>query len=304
VFDITEIGGGTFNEAYFIEISGKEKVVLRVAPLPVPDMYWDDVALMRREHNTRPFFASIAPLTPKTLLADFTRQIVGRDYVLQTFLEGDRWSDIEEELTDEENVELWRQCGEIVKQIHETTGDQFGYPHPGRSFANWHDVILDRFSRLTRSLKDYQADISYFSTIFDFARSAQSVFNEVHTPHLLHGDLWTFNLLVTRKNGTQRITGVLDTERAWWGDPLADWIMFCLSIRSEEEDWQERISAFYQGYGTLEKNPAMQFRREIYNAMHIGSSIVWSVKQGNRDDIERGSEDLRRIADLLPKLLT
>jgi aminoglycoside phosphotransferase (APT) family kinase protein len=303
LFGIKEFGGGTFNETYLIEISEKERVVLRIAPPADPDTYWDDVALMRREHNTLPFFASIATFTPKTVLTDFTHQIVERDYVLQTFMEGDRWSDIEDELTPEDNIDLWRQCGEIVQQIHVTTGEKYGYPYPGRSFENWHDVVLDRFSRIAQSLKDYQADISHFSAIFDLVRSAQSVFNDVHTPCLLHGDLWTFNLLVTRKHGRPLISGVLDTERAWWGDPLADWIMFLLSIRSEEGHWQQQLVAFRNGYGPLRKGETMQFRQEVYKAMHIGSSVVWGVRHGNREDVERARQDLLKIARTLPALL-
>ncbi len=302
-FGVKELGGGTFNETYLIDISEKERVVLKIAPPFAPDTYWDDVALMRREHTTSPFFASISPLTPKTIFVDFTHQIVGRDYIFQTFMEGDRWSDIEDELTEEESVDLWRQCGEIVKQVHQTTGEQFGYPYPGRSFAKWHDVILDRFSRITQSLQDGHAEISQFSTISDIVSSAQSVFNDVHTPRLLHGDLWTFNLLVTRRDGRPLITGVLDTERAWWGDPFADWIMFLLSIRSEETQWQQPLAAFNHGYGTLEESGTRQFRQEIYKAMHIGSSAVWAAKHGIQEDIERARQDLERIARLLPALL-
>lgn len=50
-FDVKELGGGTFNETYLIEITGNEKVVLKIAPPPAPGTYWDDVALMRREYN-------------------------------------------------------------------------------------------------------------------------------------------------------------------------------------------------------------------------------------------------------------
>jgi aminoglycoside phosphotransferase (APT) family kinase protein len=300
---IEEIGGGTFNEAYLVEVSEKEKVVLRVAPPSTADIYWDDVGLMRREHSIFPFFASIATLMPKTILADFTHHIVVRDYVLQTFLEGERWSDIEDELTEEENVDLWQQCGEIVKQIHETTGEHFGYPYPGRRFAIWHDVILDRFSRIAQSLNEYDAEIPAFATITKLVNSNPLIFNEVQAPRLLHGDLWTFNLLVRRENGRPVISGVLDTERAWWGDPLADWIMFCLSIRNGEEEWHDRIAAFHKGYAMLEKSAAMLFRQEVYNAMAIGSSVVWGARHGNRVDIERGRQDLERIAALLPKLL-
>lgn len=302
-FSVEELGGGTFNETYLIEISEKEKVVLKIAPPVTLDMYWDDVALMRREHNILPFFASISPLTPKTIFVDFTHQLIGRDYVLQTFIEGDRWSDIEDKLTKEESIDLWRQCGEIVKQIHSTTGEQFGYPYPGKSFTNWSDVILDRFSQIAWSLQGYHIEISQFFTIFDIVNSAKSVLDNIRTPRLLHGDLWTFNLLVTRKSEKPFITGVLDTERAWWGDPLADWMMFLLSIRSEEKYWQPQLAAFYSGYGALRESETTQFRQELYKAMHIGASAVWAARHGNQEDLQRATRDLSRIATLLPELL-
>ena len=148
---VQELGGGTFNETYLIELAGKPKVILRVAPPLRADTYWDDVALMRREHNILPFFASIATLMPKTIMADFTHQVVQRDYILQTYIEGERWSDIEDELTPDENLELWRQCGKIVKQMHETTGERFGYPQPGHQSTSWSEIVLDRFTGLPRA---------------------------------------------------------------------------------------------------------------------------------------------------------
>jgi aminoglycoside phosphotransferase (APT) family kinase protein len=296
--EVKELSGGTFNETYLVDVSATEKVVLKIAPSPAQSPYWDDVALMRREHNSSPFFSSIAPLVPKTIFADFTGQIVSRDYVLQTFMEGERWSDIEEELTEDENVALWRQCGSIVKRMHETTGAQFGYPFPGRSFKSWHEVILDRFSRISHDLKEYHATIPRFSAIADIVSRSSATFDEVRTPCLLHGDLWTFNLLIARDPGGPRIVSVLDTERAWWGDPLADWIMFLLSIRKEEAVWKPRVAAFQAGYGASPPTATMQFRQEVYKAMHIALSAVWSARHGNREDIGRANQDLDRITHL------
>jgi hypothetical protein len=112
---VQELGGGTFNETYLLELAGENRVILRIAPPPTDDLEWDEVALMRREHSIRPFFASIAPLMPRIMLCDFTHQIIKRDYVFQTYIEGERWSDIEEDLTPEENIDLWRQYGERGK---------------------------------------------------------------------------------------------------------------------------------------------------------------------------------------------
>ena len=146
---VQPLEGGTFNETYLVELDGKPRMVLRVAPATTADVYWDDVALMRREYHVLPFFASIAELMPRVMLADFTHQIVDRDYMFQTFIEGKRWSDVEVTLSAEENNNLWRQCGSIVRRIHDTTGEHFGYPYPGPQFKSCpcQSVSLLRISR-------------------------------------------------------------------------------------------------------------------------------------------------------------
>jgi aminoglycoside phosphotransferase (APT) family kinase protein len=230
------------------------------------------------------------------------RKIIERDYVFQTFIEGERWSDIEGDLTPEETIDLWRQCGEITKRIHCTTGHQFGHPYPGQQFAKWSETILNRFSRIVRSMLDRQLDTSTFSSIFDVVCANTPLFDEIKIPHLLHGDLWTFNLLVRRKGKKPTIVGVLDADRAWWGDPLADWIMFLLNIRRQEPEWQQPLSAFFDGYGKPDDRAAAQFRQEIYIAMHIGTCAVASARNGNEEDIARAYRDLGEIARSLPAL--
>ncbi len=303
---IREVGGGTFNETYLIKFPGRNKAILRVAPALSPDLFWDDVALMHREHAMLPFFASIAPLLPKVLLTDFTHQLIGRDYMFQTVIEGDRWSDLEDELTPEENAELWRQCGSIVKQIHTTTGEWFGYPYPG--FHNrWYDVILERFSRISQSMDAHKVQIPAFETIFKLVQTHPEIFDEIVLPRLLHGNIWTFNLLVARGENGPMITGVLDPDRAWWGDPMADWIMFLFAIRRDTPEWQNRITAFFNGYGppdTMPTSPfSAQFRQEVYKAMHIGLAAIWGTRNKKREDVAQANIELQTIAQTLPQLL-
>lgn len=291
--------GGTFNETYLIELEGEPRLILRVAPPTTEDVYWDDVALMRREYHVLPFFASIADLMPRIIIADFTHQIVERDYMFQTFIEGKRWSDIETELSPDENNNLWRQCGRIVKRIHETTGDHFGYPYPGHQFKSWTEMILGRFARISESLMIHKLEIPAFTIIADIVHANTSLLDEIQTPCLLHGDLWTFNLLIRQDAGEPTITGVLDVERAWWGDPLADWLMFLLAIRSNETEWQQQLSAFNDGYGISESIGAMQFRQEIYKAMHIGTSVIWATRNGDAESILRARRELGEISQVL-----
>ena len=299
---VQPLEGGTFNETYLIDLDGKPRLILRVAPPATPDVYWDDVALMRREYHILPFFASIADLMPRVMLTDFTHQIVERDYMFQTFIEGERWSEIESTLSSEKNNKLWNQCGRIVRRIHNTTGERFGYPYPGPQFKSWSELILDRFAKISESLMIHQLEIPAFTIISDIAHANASLLDEIQTPCLLHGDLWTFNLLIQQETSGPTITGVLDVERAWWGDPLADWIMFLLAIRSNETEWQGQISAFSDGYGKSESDPTTQFRQEVYKAMHIGSSVIWATRHGDTESILRARRELGEIAQMLPTL--
>ena len=98
------------------------------------------------------------------------------------------------------------------------------------------------------------------------------------------------------------ITGVLDVERACWGDPLADWIMFLLDIRSNETEWQHQISAFNNGYGKSESSRSTRFRQEVYKAMHIGTSVIWATRNGDAESILRARRELGEIAQVLPTL--
>ncbi|HUT21520.1 MAG TPA: aminoglycoside phosphotransferase family protein [Anaerolineae bacterium] len=293
---IRELGGGTFNETYLVELIGKTVVILRVAPPPHADVYWDDVALMRREHHILPFFASVAPWMPKVIMVDFTHQVVERDYVFQTYIAGERWSDIEDELAPDEDIELWRQCGEIVKRMHETAGERFGYPPPGRAFSRWSETVLDRFARIGESMLAHQLEATAFTTISEVAGASASLLDEIDSPRLLHGDLWTFNLIVRRDGDRPTIAGVLDVDRAWWGDPMADWIMFLLAIRQDQPEWQPRLSAFYDGYGAPESGEAARLRQEIYKAMHIGLAAVWCSRNGDEESVARAYRDLGEIA--------
>src|SRR5688572_28810482 len=141
---IQELKGATFNTTYLITFSDKSKVILRVAPPQTVDTYWEEALLMRREHAIQPFFAPVAALMPKTLFIDFTHQLLDRDYIFQTFIEGDRWDNIMDELTPTQNGLLWEQFGKIIRLIHNVQGETFGLPLPGFQFARWSETIIDR----------------------------------------------------------------------------------------------------------------------------------------------------------------
>jgi aminoglycoside phosphotransferase (APT) family kinase protein len=296
---IHELSGGTFNTTYLVTFTDIGKVILRVSPPQTADTPWDEALLMRREHAMQPFFAPVAALMPKTLMIDFTHQLIGRDYMFQTFIEGERWDDVMDKLPSAENDILWDQFGKILKLIHTVQGEAFGLPHPDFQFARWSQTVIDRLDRTLRAAQKDQFEVPHLAHILGLVRAHPQQLDQIQVPSLLHGDLWSFNILITRGDSDPAIAGVLDADRAWWGDPMADWTMFILA----HAERQEGHARFWQAYGQPEDTPGARFRAKVYDAMHAGAAFVWSVGHQDEGTVEKAGGTLREVVEILPTLL-
>ncbi|MDT0263020.1 phosphotransferase family protein [Jatrophihabitans lederbergiae] len=88
----TEIGVGTYNSTYRLDLERLDlereaPVVLRIAPTPARQSPAARDA-MRNEYAAAPFLAPLGLLVPRILAADFTHQLIDRDYMVQTLLAG------------------------------------------------------------------------------------------------------------------------------------------------------------------------------------------------------------------------
>ncbi|HEX2992189.1 MAG TPA: aminoglycoside phosphotransferase family protein [Anaerolineales bacterium] len=296
---IQELGGGTLNTAYLITSADHQKIVLRVAPWQTADTYWEETLLMRREHAMQPYFAPIAALMPRTLLIDFTHQLIERDYMFQSYIEGERWDNIVEELADEENFRLWEQFGNILKQIHSVRGEAFGLPLPGLLFPTWSQFVIERLERTLRTARKNRLDIPHLSSLLEFIRAHPQPLDEIHIPRLLHGDLWLFNILISRGEKGASIVGILDADRAWWGDPMADWTVFILTHTAREKGH----SRFWQAYRLPDDPSDSKYRAYVYDAMHAATAFIWASRHNDEETVTKAGGTLSEAAEALPGLL-
>jgi len=299
VDSVIELGGGTFNTTYLITLADKLKLILRVAPPQTADLAWEDAFLMRSEHAMQPFFAPIAALMPKTLLVDFTQQLIDRDYMFQTFIEGKRWDDVWDELAPDENNLLWTQFGNITRQIHDVRGEAFGLPRPGFQFDSWSQTVVNRLERTLRAARNLQLDVANFAKVLEIVRAHPQQLDEIEIPHLLHGDLWLFNILIDHDAKEPSIVGVLDADRAWWGDPMADWTMFILAHAEPEAGH----AYFWRAYSAREETLGAEFRKTVYDGMHAATALVYSVRTHDEGTVQRAYGTLREVAEALPTLI-
>lgn len=236
---------------------------------------------------------------PKTLFVDFTHQLIDRDYMFQSFIEGERWEDVVGELSAAENDMLWEQFGKLLKKIHDVRGEAFGMSLPGFQFRRWSHTVIDHMEHTLKLTKNNQIEVPNLAHIMEVVRVHPERLDEIQVPRLLHGDLWLFNLLINRGKNGPSIVGILDADRAWWGDPMADWTMFILAHAEKVEGH----SRFWQAYGQPEDTAGTRFRAAVYDAMYAGRAFVWAVDHQDAETVERAKGTLSEVTETLPALL-
>lgn len=302
ILSIKELAGGLYNSTFLIALDSTEQVVLRVAPQS-KDMSETVAMVMRNEVAVQPFLAPIASFLPRIIMTDFTHQIIARDYMFQSFVEGDQWEQVRESMTVEENTILWRQLGTILKHIHSVHGRSFGSPYPAPAISCWSILVVNWLESTIRDVELAQLDASDLEIVLAIAYQHADILDEIKVPSLLHGDLWTVNVLVKRDERPSippTITAILDADRASWGDPMSDWTIFLMRYhpRYAKAFWET-----YAGTGHApEMDRAARLRLEIYHACHIGSARLEQAREHNQEKVQFSYQDMQTVLSALNKL--
>jgi aminoglycoside phosphotransferase (APT) family kinase protein len=280
-----ELSGGLYNSTYLLTISGFDPVVLRVAPHR-SRQFRIERDFMRNEHASVPWFAPITHLMPRTLAVDFTHQLIDRDWLIQTYVEGRVAGDGFRALPASAREDFWRQVGTITRAIHGVVGPHFG-PVAGPPFPTWSTALIAGFDDIAADLDDAGLDAADVRTVSAFAARHAALLDEITSPRLLHGDLWLGNVLVSSSG---EICGVLDSDRAWFGDPLADWNIYLISTNPGLD-----LDTFWDTYGRRDPSPAARLRSRFYHARFVGGSRLEFHRLGETDRIPETYTELAGI---------
>ena len=224
VTSLERLTGGMFATTFRATLAGGRRVVVKTAPTATDRLLTYEHDLLRTEALVYGLAADRPGLLmPRLLLTDFTRTAVPSDVVVASHLDGVPLLDLAVDGTLPAEVEaaVRPQLGALMARLHAVTGERFGYPDPTTALAG--STWPDAFGRIVGALLD---DARRWGTELPAAevRSAlarhRTALAEVVRPALVHTDLWAGNLFVDP--ATLRLTGVIDPERAVWGDPLLE----------------------------------------------------------------------------------
>ncbi len=269
---ITPIKTGKFNNSYWVDVDG-EQLVLRIAPPNDAVYLFYEVKMMRQEPPLHKLLREqTAVPVPNILIFDESQTLINRDYMLMERLPGRPLSDVPH--VDYNHV--LRQVGEFLAQVHQITAVQYGYlgqhqPMPPQS--SWADAFVIMWHKMIDDIVMvgyYDDEESHF--LRQLLDKYLSIFEHPVTSRLLHMDIWAQNILVN-DNGT--ITGLIDWDRALWGDPEIEYAVLDYCGISEP--------AFWQGYGQARDwSPEAQVRQVFYLLYELQKYIV--IKDGRLYD--------------------
>ncbi len=284
---------GKHNSSYYVH-GLEEDLVLRISPPDDAGFLFYERRMMAQEPALHGLIRKETAVPVANILAyDDSRRLVDRDYLLMERLPGRPLS--EAALTRRQQEGVLEQVGAYLAQLHALVADRYGYLGAHRPMvpqASWVEAFDVMWNSL---LDDVVACGGYTPQEADAFRRLFSVYR----PHfdrpvdasLLHMDVWSQNILV---NQAGQVTGLVDLDRALWGDPEIEFAVLDYCGISEP--------AFWRGYGRQRDTSfSAQIRARFYLLYEVQKYIV--IRIWRRDDPARALEYKRQSFGLARPLL-
>lgn len=279
VLKVRELTDGMFNGVWQLDLDvpgaprgpvddrtrPPDSVILKVAPPARLPLLTYEHRILRTEVLFLRSAAGLVPV-PRVLHVGHDHPAVGTDVLLTSVLPGTAWSQMRDRLPQEENRRLRHDLGRLAARLHTLRGEFFGYPQPGAGLqrASWPETYLAMFETLL-------ADADRFGVAFplsheclrDLVRSHVPALAEVTTACLVHADLWEGNVFVESGPDGPRITGIIDGERALWGDPAGELSTVMLGRGVDAGD--PFLDGYREAGGDLGPEESLRLRVALYD---------------------------------------
>jgi aminoglycoside phosphotransferase (APT) family kinase protein len=259
-----ELTGGTFNTAYCAQLSDGRTVLVKIAPpsdLPVlryeRGILGTEAAVYRQLNS--PVGAAVP--TPRLLHA-------GVDHLVLSWLDGSPWDQ-----TQPHRPELLRrELGQLTALINAipSPDGRFGYPAPESALQadDWPTAFSLMMTALLTDAERFGAELGVpAEEVTALVAASHEQLAEVAEPRLVHFDLWPGNVF---HDGT-RITGLIDHERAFFGDPAAE--LVSLEFGGAAGEGSEVVTGYREAGGELEFTSGLVHRLVLYR-VYLGLILV------------------------------
>jgi aminoglycoside phosphotransferase (APT) family kinase protein len=259
--------GGTFNAVHLVSLADGTRLVVKIPPAAgTPLLRYERQGILATEALYYQLAGECRDVTVPDVVAVDTADAAG-GYLVMTECPGTPWPQLAPPPAGAERDELRAALGGQVARLHTITGPGFGYPSEpvGPLRETWRAAFFDMVNAVLADAETFAVTLPRpIDDILEWFNARAVVLDEVTTPALVHFDLWDGNILVESGPAGHRIGALIDAERAFWGDPLAEFVSLALYGDIE------RDTAFLDGYrgagGTVTFDVAARRRLSLYRA--------------------------------------
>lgn len=221
--------GGTFSAVQAVTLRGGQRLVVKTS-VPLDSLPNGRTPLLGYEHDMlrseHDFLVALQNVdgvpSPRVLTADFSGEL-GVQAIAMEWIPGTPWDRAVDTMSESANARAWRSVGAIMAAMHTVTAERFGYPAGAFALggATWHECFSSVLRSAIADAEAWGVEVEPGRLEAALERGAWAL-EDVRTPRLVHNDLWYGNVLLDPASGL--VYGVVDFERALFGDPLQD---FC-----------------------------------------------------------------------------
>ena len=282
---------GKFNTSYFVR-AGDEQLVLRIAPPRDSVFVFYERDMMRQEPDIHKLLLSETTVpVPRIFTYDDSHTLIDRDFLIMERLPGIPLT----EARGVSNKPVFRQMGEYLAQVHRLTAEQYGYlgaHQPMEPQSTWVEAFEIMWNRMVDDIVAVghydEEESSRMRALLD---QYIAIFDRPITASLLHMDVWHQNILVDSRGN---VTGLVDWDRALWGDPEIEFAVLDYCGISEPEFWE--------GYGQKRDVSSPAGMRQIFYLLYeIQKYIV--IRHGRGHDPATAKQYKRQVMEIAHKYL-
>ncbi len=253
---ISEMTDGWFNASYSVSLNNGRTVVLKIAPPADAEVMTYEKNMMATEVAMMRLVKSNPAIpVPEIYFVDTSRTLCDADYFFMEMMPGENLGRVKEGLPKAVESSVDHHTGQILRWINEFEGTFFGFEgNPALRAGTWREAFCKIFEAVLQDgmRKQVAMDFSHDEIQAVLDRHLDTL-DGVTKPSLVHWDAWQLNLFVEG----DRVCGIIDFERALWGDPLME-LQF---RRALGESGQRQLA----GYGWTVFTAAEERRRDLYS---------------------------------------
>ena len=312
VKSVEEFPEGFFNAVYAISLNqpveGFSEVVLKVGIEPGKHILIYEKDIMRAEIAVFKMLAERGVPVPKLFCTDFSRSQIPCDYFFMERLMGPTWSKAPTDISPENAERLQYQLGKYTAMMHGIKGEYFGYIKEDTSYhyPTWREAFRSFIENLIEDGRRDGVELPYDDVMETF-EPHWHLLDEVTDPSLIHYDMWSKNILLIQRDGEYTIDGIIDLERAFYGDPIAEFIStntICGDV-SQAKVFQKGYSEVAGGFFAWTKSEQIRFAMyNVYMGL-LGGVEVYRYDEsetprrlmGSRYFIGQGLAKIKQLAE-------